>query len=225
MNHAGYSKQWYRNAPYLQSWYRGIPIVKHPNDLFAYQEIIFQTRPDLIIETGTYAGGSAVFLADQLDLMAMHSGLPDKARVLTIDIRANQEFLDGLPEHPRVSYMYGYPSTDLRVIEEVEKRVAKHDRVMVILDSDHRKANVLREMNLYSKFVTDGCYLIVEDTNHDAYDALDAHYDKADGYAGHAVSEWRPQKHGFSVDDRRERWLFTQNPGGYLKKGAVSAGG
>lgn len=221
MNHAGYSKAWYKNSPYLQSWYRGIPIVKHPNDLFVYQEIIYQTRPDLIIETGTFAGGSALFLADQLDLMVAHEGLDDKARVLSIDIMSNKEFLDGLPEHKRISFMYGYPSTDLRVVEEVEKRVAKHDRVMVILDSDHSKSNVIRELNIYSRFVTDGCYLIVEDTNPDAYDALDSYYEKSDGYAGHAVREWRPHKHGFAVDSRRERFLFSQNPGGFLKRGAV----
>ena len=58
----------------------------------------------------------------------------------------------------------------------------------------------------------------MEDTNPDAYDAMDAHYDKADGYAGHAVKEWNPEKRGFVVDDRRERLLFTQNPGGYLKR-------
>lgn len=221
MNHPGYSKAWYKNSPYLQSWYRGVPIIKHPNDLFVYQEIIWQTKPDLIIETGTHVGGSALFFADQLDLMVQHEGMDDKARVISIDIRSNQEFLDSLPEHKRIAFLYGYPSTDLRVLEEVEKRASGHDRVMVVLDSDHRKSNVLRELNLYSGFVTDGCYLIVEDTNPDAYDAPDAAYDKAEGTAGHAVNEWRPQKHGFAVDGRRERFLFTQNPNGYLKRGAV----
>ena len=218
MLHSGYSKAWYSAAPYLQSWYRGYPVIKHPNDLFVYQEILWQTKPDLIIETGTFSGGSALFLADQLDLLVLHEGLRDDAKVLTIDIMANQEFLEGLPSHPRISFFYGYPSTDLRVVEEVEKRIAQHERVMVILDSDHRKANVLRELAIYSKFVTPGCYLIVEDTNQDAYDAMDAFYDKADGYPSHALHEWKPERHGFITDERRERFLFTQNPKGYLKR-------
>lgn len=221
MLHKGFSQAWYQNGPYLNTFYRGNSIVKCPLDLFMYQEIIWQTRPDLIVETGTHAGGSAVFLADQLDLMVQHEGLRDDAGLVTVDINTGVD----LPAHPRVTYVEGWSSVDLRTLEYVQSRAEKADRVMVILDSDHSQPHVLKELRAYHEFVSPGCYLIVEDTNPDAYTAMEAqNYDPAKGFASHAVKNWNPEKHGFSVDDRRERLLFTQNPGGYLKKRTKETG-
>lgn len=215
MLHKSFSSAWYGHGPYLDMWYRGTPIVKCPMDMWTYQEIVWRTKPDLIIETGTYAGGSAVFLADQLDLMNQHEGQPDGARVISIDLNAGTD----LPEHPRISWVEGWSSVDLRTLEYVEKAVSKADRVMVILDSDHSQPHVLKELNAYHEFVSPGCYLIVEDTNEDAYSAMDAQgYDPKVGYANHAVKTWNPERHGFKADERCERFLFTQNPGGYLRK-------
>lgn len=198
----------------MQMWYRGYPIVKCPLDLWSYAEIIWQTKPDLIVETGTYSGGSALWFADQLDLMCLHEGQPD-GRVISIDIAR----MEGLPEHERVTFMEGLSSLDMRALEAVEEAASKAHRVMVVLDSDHSQPHVLKELAAYSKFVTPGNYLIVEDTNTDAYGATEAlTYDPQLGYAGHAVKAWKPERHGFTADERRERFLFTQNPGGYLLK-------
>lgn len=171
-----------------------------------YQEIIWQTQPDLIIETGTYSGGSALFLAHMLDCVGDEDG-----KVITVDIEVAPE----LPEHHRINYIQGMSSTDLRVMERL-RQWARGRKTMVILDSDHRMAHVLKELKLYAPLVSKGCYMIVEDTH--PLSVYSGEEDRNDGYPAGAIKQWNPASHGFESDPRRERMLFSQNPGGYLKK-------
>ncbi len=203
-----FSEDWYREAPFTQMWYRSWPIVKCPLDLWQYHEIIEQTRPTMIVETGTFSGGSALFLADQLELVG-------GGEVISIDIAPAEE----LPEDDRIEFLVGRSSTDLRVVEHVKER-ARGLKTMVILDSDHSAQHVLKELKLYAPLVSQGAYLIVEDTNRDAYRAMYQAGQLEDDQAGpaEALRAWQPTNHGFKVDQRRERFLFTQNPGGYLKR-------
>lgn len=178
------------------SWL-GVPALKCPFDMWIYQEIICQTRPDVIIECGTYKGGSALFMASIFDLIG-------NGEVITIDISAQ-----GQPPHPRIIYLSG-SSTDSKTVEAVRASLKPSARVMAILDSDHRKAHVLNEMRIYGNLVTDGQYLIVEDTNHAQL-----------GVAGgplEAVEEFLAENGGFTVDKLREKFYITFNPGGFLKK-------
>lgn len=202
-----YSKQWYSEAPFLQEWWNGWQIVKHPNDLMMYQEIIWQTQPELIVETGTYSGGSALFLANILDAMG-----PKDSKVITVDITVAPE----LPDHPRIKFLQGKSSTDLRVLEIIREAARGKKKTMVILDSDHRMEHVLKELKLYAPLVTKGAYLIVEDTH--PLSVYSGDEDRDDGYPAGAIKQWNPDKNGFWVDDRRERFLFSQNPGGYLRR-------
>lgn len=204
----GFSEEWYAKAPFAQMWWRGWPIVKCPLDLWSYHEIIEQTRPTLIVETGTYAGGSALFLADMLEI----AGGGD---VISIDINRGTE----LPQDDRIEFIEGRSSVDRRVLEHVRQR-ASGRKTMVILDSDHSAEHVLKELNLYAPLVSPGAYLIVEDTNRDAYRAMYQMGQLDDDMAGpaEALRQWQPTNHGFKVDERRERFLFTQNPAGYLKR-------
>lgn len=202
-----FSEDWYREAPFLQMWWRGWPLVKCPLDLWQYHEIIEQTRPTRIVETGTYAGGSALYLADMLELVG-------GGHVISVDITPGAE--DQLPQDDRITFIRGRSSTDLRVLEFVKDATDGH-KTMVVLDSDHSREHVLDELRLYAPLVSRGAYLIVEDTNPDAYAQLG--FDPRDGAGpARALREWQPTNHGFRVDDRRERFLFSQNPGGYLKK-------
>lgn len=201
-----YDEQWYGEAPFLQEWWNGWPIVKHPNDLMVYQEIIWQTQPDVIVETGTYSGGSALFMANILDVMG-----PFKSRVISIDIQPAPE----LPDHPRIDFWAGMSSTDLRVLERL-RQATRGRKTMVVLDSDHHEKHVLKELKLYSPLVSEGCYLIVEDTH--PLSIYSGEVDRSDGYPAGAVRKWNPESHGFMIDKRRERFLFTQNPNGFLKK-------
>jgi len=184
------------------TFWLGIPAQKCPLDLWIYQEIIFETKPGIIIETGTANGGSALFLATICDL----SG---KGEVITIDIESREN----KPEHPRIKYFLG-SSTSKAIVEGVQSFVRGKDGIMVILDSDHNREHVLKELEIYSKFVTRGGYLIVEDTNLNGYPV------EPDFGPGpmEAVEEFLGTNKDFMIDKSREKFYLTFNPNGYLKR-------
>ena len=133
------------------SWF-GYHLIKTPLDLWIYQELLVRTRPDIVIQTGTLNGGSALFLA----MIQDHLG---HGRVVSIDI----EERPNRPTHPRLAYITG-SSVDQAVVAYVSKQVGA-GRAMVILNSDHRAGHVYDELMVYSPLVQLGDYLIVEDTN------------------------------------------------------------
>ena len=185
-----------------RTFWLGIPTQKLPMDLWIYQEIIYETKPDVIIETGTDSGGSALFLASLCDLV--HNG-----RVVSVDIAHKQ----GRPQHPRIQYLLG-SSTSKDIEESVKGSVNGAGRVMVILDSDHHKDHVLRELEIYGRLVTTGSYLIVEDTNVNGHPVFPEH---GPGPM-EAVEAFLSQNGSFVVDKEREKFYLTFNPKGYLKK-------
>lgn len=184
------------------TFWLGIKAQKCPLDLWVYQEIIYETRPDIIIETGTAAGGSALFLASICDLLG-------RGEIISIDIEKKKN----RPEHPRVKYLLG-SSTSEEIVGEVEALVRAKDRLMTILDSDHHKEHVLRELEIYSKFVTRESYLIVEDTN------ISGHPVRPKFGAGpmEAVKEFLKTNDDFVIDHSREKFYLTFNPDGYLRR-------
>lgn len=212
--HHGYSKQWYEKiGDNIDPRWLGVTVVKHPIDLFTYQEIIYETRPDLIVETGTFAGGSALFMANLFDLLAADDWkyTEDAGRILSIDVAVNRQ----LPNHPRIDYLLGMSSTSPEVVSHVAK-AADGKRTMVILDSAHNADHVSAELDLYAPMVSKGCYLIVEDTNADGYFLGVGDID-GEGPA-EAVKRFQPSNRGFEQDRARERMGFSQNPGGFLKR-------
>ena len=189
-----------------QTWgntqWLGTGTLKCPFDLWTYQEILFEVKPDLIIETGTWDGGSAMFLASICDLM-------NRGRVVTIDINEKA----GRPQHERITYLLG-SSTSAEIVQRVTTTIATGDRVLVILDSDHRRDHVLRELEIYSDLVTPGSYVIVEDSN------VNGHPVDPSFGAGpmEALREFLTNDHRFKPDLNREKFLLTFNPSGYLRK-------
>ena len=188
-----------------QTWqattWLGYPTAKCPLDLWIYQEILAETRPGLIIETGTYAGGSALYLANVCDLL-------EHGLIVTIDI-AEQE----RPQHPRIRYLHG-SSTDPAIVEQVRTMTLDASAVMVVLDSNHSAEHVLAELEAYAPLVTPGCYLIVEDTNVNGRPVLPEH---GPGPA-EALETFLDGDDRFEVDRDREKLLLTFNPGGYLRR-------
>jgi cephalosporin hydroxylase len=180
-------------------WF-GTPVLKCPLDLWVYQELIAARPPDLIVETGTNRGGSALYLAALCDI-AGHG------EVVTIDIEPVRERVD----HPRLTYMTA-SSTDPATVAAMRERASGKQRVMVMLDSDHTAAHVRRELELYSDLVTVSSYLIVEDTN------VNGHPVAPEFGPGpmEAVAEFLAQDGRFRVDPSAERFLFSMNPGGFL---------
>ena len=175
---------------------------KSPLDLWIYQEILVETKPDLIIETGKCLGGSALYLATICELIGA-------GRIVSIDL-VEQE---GRPQHPRLSYVAG-SSVDTHVVETVKSGVRPGDRIMVILDSDHHCDHVLAELRAYADLVTPGCYLVVEDTIVSGNPVESAFgpgpMDAVDAFLATGAD--------FAIDRTRERFLFTLNPKGYLRR-------
>lgn len=184
------------------TYWLGTKVLKCPLDLWIYQEIVSQTQPDLIIETGTRFGGSALYLASLCDLR--HHGT-----VVSIDI----EHPDDLPRHPRLTYITG-SSTAESVLAQVALAAEGKARVMVILDSDHSRAHVARELAAYKDFVSVGCYMIVEDTNINGHPVLP---EFGEGPM-EALADFLIANDHFTSDPAREKFLLTFNPQGYLLK-------
>lgn len=199
--HELFYRRWQSGADTINlSWF-GNQTLKCPLDLWMYQELLVRTRPDVVIEAGTWQGGSALYLAMILDAIG-------KGRVVTIDIepRPNR------PQHPRLEYLGG-SSTDPEIIARVHDMVGG-SRAMVILDSDHRAAHVYGEIVAYAPLVAVGDYLVVEDTNVNGHPAFP---DFGPGPM-EAVDRFLAENDEFAVDTRCERFLMTLNPRGYLRR-------
>ncbi len=187
-----------------RSKYFGIKTLKSPLDFWIYQEIIFRSKPDVVIEIGNYQGGSTLALAHLLD--ALGSG-----RVIAIDI--DQQLIPELVrEHPRVLLLEGDACARF---PDVQALLTPGERVLVIEDSSHTYDNTLEVLRTYSPLIADGDYLIVEDSichhgldvgpNPGPYEAIDAFVAENDG---------------FEIDRDMESFLITWNPKGYLRRKA-----
>lgn len=194
--HEGFPRRW-QDTTWL-----GISALKLPTDLWIYQEILYNIKPDLIIETGTMYGGSALFLATICDVIK-------NGKIISIDINKKDSF----PQHDRIQYITG-SSTDEKTVNQIKDLKKLDDVVLVILDSDHSKNHVLKEMEIYSKFVTKNSFLIVEDT------AVNGHPIEPKFGEGpmEAVNEFLKTHDEFKIDKDKEKFLLTWNPNGYLKK-------
>lgn len=183
----------------------GVPLLKLPLDLWRYHDIIWDTRPDLIIETGTNKGGSALYMAHLCDIIG-------RGRIVTVDIAHPP---GGLPSHERITYVLG-SSTDPTTFASIARHVRPGDKVMVILDSDHARDHVLKELELYSPLVSNGSYLVVEDTNVYGHPVYRSH---GPGPM-EALESFHATDKGFTIDSTLEdKYLMTFFPRGWLKKG------
>lgn len=207
--HQTYHDNWWASAVRKTFWL-GQPLLKTPFDLWVFQEIVHERAPDLVIETGTWQGGTAFYCASLFDLM-------DKGRVVTVDIKKFPT-----PEHGRIEYLIG-SSTAPEIINQIRERIRPGERVMVTLDSDHSREHVLSEMRLYSRFVTPGDYMVVEDTHLNGRPVR-----LGDGDPWAAVQDFLAENDDFVVDTSREKFGMSWNRGGWLKrrggKAQVAAG-
>jgi cephalosporin hydroxylase len=200
----------------------GRPIIQYPQDIVAVQELIWDVKPDLIIETGVAHGGSAVFFASLLELNAL-SGGPRDAEVwcIEIELRAhNREAILGHPMYPRLRIFDG-SSLDKKIAQEVSQKASQCERVMVILDSNHTHEHVLAELNLYASLVSVGSYCVVFDTvieDLEGVEFVDRPWGKGNNPKT-AVAEFLKTNSDFMVDQAIDnKLLISVAPGGYLKR-------
>lgn len=143
---------------YVWSWL-GLPIIQTPEDIVVFQEIIWSTRPTLIIETGVARGGSLIFLASMLKLIG-------QGRVIGVELELRPHNRRAIFDHPlsdAIEVIDG-SSIEESVTAQVRSRIKSDDRVMVILDSDHTHEHVYKELKQYAPLVTPAQYLVVCDT-------------------------------------------------------------
>jgi cephalosporin hydroxylase len=187
---------------WLNTSWLGVPVQKTPLDLWIYQEIIHETHPDVLIEAGTADGGSAYYFATLFDLIG-------RGRVITIDIVDSPK----RPKHNRITYLLG-SSTAPEIVEKFKSLIAPGERVMVSLDSDHRKPHVAQELKIYSELVTRGCYLVLEDTDINGHPVL---RNFGPGPM-EALRDFMSGDHRYISDHAREKFGVTFFPDGWLRR-------
>jgi cephalosporin hydroxylase len=194
------------NTVFENRWL-GVKTLQNPNDVWITQEILFEVKPDFLVETGTLFGGSAALWAMILEQ------INPAARVITIDIKDRVTEAKKLDIFRRkVDFLIG-SSTDPEIVAEVRRRT-KGKKIVVLLDSAHEKDHVLNELEAYSPLVAVGSYLIVQDTvvnGHPIWPNF--------GPGPHeAVEEFLATNDQFEPDHSRERLLLTLCRDGYLKR-------
>jgi cephalosporin hydroxylase len=163
------SNQWINEAAkhnysYHFEWL-GRPIIQHPQDMIAVQQILWEIQPDVVIETGIARGGSLIYSASILELITQCGG-PQAAKVVGIDIDIREHNRTAVEAHPmfkRIEMIQG-SSVDDHVVAEVKTHVKPGDKVVVFLDSNHSHQHVMDELAAYSPLVTENSYCVVFDT-------------------------------------------------------------
>jgi cephalosporin hydroxylase len=202
---------------YLWTWW-GVPIIQLPADIMATQEVIFATKPDVIVETGVARGGSLIFMASLLQLLG-------KGKVVGVDIDIRAHNRDSIERHPmakRISLIQG-PSTEAATLAKVRAEIPAGASVMVILDSDHSRDHVLAELRAYAPLVTRGQYLVVADTLLGRLDAKQtprrrSHVWKKGDEPLTALETYLKETQRFEPDAAiNGKLVLASSPGGYLR--------
>lgn len=199
------------------SWL-GRPLIQFPGDVMAVQELITTIRPTLVVETGIAHGGSLLLSASMLYL----NNIRGKVVGVDIDIRShNRKAIEETHFADQIKLIEG-SSVDNHVFAMVEKEVSPDDRVMVFLDSNHTHDHVFQELELYSKLVSPGSYLVVFDTHvedmPESFEWTDRPWGKGNNPKT-AVHAWLPQNPQFEIDHNIEnKIMITSAPDGFLYK-------
>jgi cephalosporin hydroxylase len=216
---------------YNFSW-QGRPIIQYPQDVVAMQELIWQVKPDLIVETGIAHGGSLIFSASMLALLDMCDAIaagtvldPNKSarKVLgvDIDIRAhNRAAIEAHPMASRIAMIQG-SSIAPEIVRQVRDFAAGYKRVLVCLDSNHTHEHVLGELLAYASLASVGSYCVVFDTVIEDF-PQEMFPDRQWGPGNNpktAVHEFLKSHAEFEIDKSIDsKLLVTVAPDGYLKR-------
>ncbi len=185
-----------------QTTYWGVKALKNPLDHWVYQELIYEIRPDVIIEIGNASGGSTLSLAHICELLG-------KGKIIGIDI-SHQGIPDHVKNHCKINFIEG---DACQCFADVAKLISANDKVLIIEDSSHTYQNTLNILRTYSVFLKPGDYFIIEDSI--------CHHGLSVGPNPgpyEAIEEFIKENKDFKIDRDRESFLITWNPKGYLKR-------
>ncbi len=231
-NLAALSGEWIAGSgryKYVYNWrWCGLPIIQLPPDVLATQELVWNIRPDVIVETGVARGGSLAFSASLLAMLdaAEATGRTPATtprRVVGIDIEIRPHNRRAIEAHPfaaMIQLVEG-SSVDPMIVAEVRHRIRPGERVLVILDSNHTHDHVLCELESYAGLVTPGSYCIVQDTGieHAPSGSFPGRSWGPGNSPMSAIAAWLPDHPEFVVDRRIDsKLLLSSSPGGYLRR-------
>jgi len=182
--------------------YFGVKTLKNPLDFWVYQEIIFEQRPDVIVEIGNHSGGSTLALAHFCDLLG-------KGRVIGIDI-SHDKVPEIVRNHPRITLIEGDACESFN---KVDALILAGQSVLVIEDSSHTFDNTLKVLNTYAPLIRSGEYFIVEDSI--CHHGLNVGPDPG---PYEAIEAFVAEHSEFMVDRERESFLITWNPKGFIRR-------
>jgi len=192
----------------------GVPIIQLSEDLIMMQELIWKVRPDVVIECGLAHGGSALFYASLFELIG-------KGIVIGVDNEIRKYNEIAIKNHPlahRIDLIEG-SSISHQVINKIKRLTNKLKKIMVVLDSNHSKEHVLKELELYQDIVTPGSYLIAMDGAQEwVSDIPNGKPEWKEDNPLAAINEFLKKTKNFQVDEHYSRLMVTANPNGFLKK-------
>ena len=204
VEHLFYSALLLKTSNFTRVRWLGQPILQNVSDLWTIQETIADLRPSLIVETGTNRGGSSLFYAHLLDLLG------SDGRIVTIDIARQHEL-----RHPRITYLLGDSVSEPVAAQVRAMAAAAAGPVFVILDSDHSRDHVAKELAAYAPLVTPGSYVMVQDGSVDTMG-----YFKGDRPGPvPAIHQFLAAHPEFEIDrEKCDRFLVTHHPDGWLRR-------
>tara|TARA_B100000029_G_C17503595_1_gene933598 strand:+ start:596 stop:1336 length:741 start_codon:yes stop_codon:yes gene_type:complete len=203
------------NFCYLYNWH-GEPMLQTPDDILTLQEIIFETKPDIIIEVGVAWAGTLLLY----DTLSNFAGIK---KIIGIDIFIPNDLKKRIfsKSKSKKIKLIAADSTNLKTFEKIKKLCGKYKNILIHLDSDHTKDHVLKEINLYSKLLKKNNYLIVGDTiieNIPKQKHRKREWSKGNNPLN-AITEFLKENKNFRIDKKINfKQLLTNNPNGYLKK-------
>lgn len=208
---------WQNKLDYEVTWF-WVPIIQNPYDMMLMQELIFKIQPDVIIETWVAHGWSLIYYSSLLHLLW-------KWKVIWVDIdirKHNRDYIENHPFFDKIT-LIEWDSAGTEVIDKIKSLINPDDKVMVLLDSDHRRPHVTRELNAYKDLVSVGSYLVVFDTFMPYLVWLEwvetSNYDDfQNNSAMNAVDDFVEQNKNFEIDEYFHKFIVSSCPKGFLKK-------
>lgn len=198
-----------------QTNWLGEPILQFPQDMFALQEIIYKTKPEYIIEVGVAWGGSLLFYSTVMEIIG-------GKKIIGVDIYIPEDLKKRIFSHGLISkriVLINGSSIEEKVVNKINKIIDGSKKVLVILDSNHTHDHVFKELNIYSKFLSKGNYLVCGDTIIEDI-PVQKHRSRPWGPGNNpktAVNRFLKENHNFKIDHLIEnKLLFTCNPDGYI---------